>query len=381
VQFAAGGAVIPFVTLLLRDRGLDLGQISRILSWSSATLLVFPFVWGMLADRFVALNRLFIVMNVLAAAALAIMAAQSQFFALCAGFTLFYACFNPTLTLINALSFHHLTDPPAQFGRLRAWGSLGWILPFLPIALWVAAGPKPDLNFVLYLGAGCCLGMAALSFFLPHTPPGARRLVNPAAGLTYWPAIRLLLKDPNYLAVLGSFFLMAGSYSILMFYSPPYLEDLGVPRVWLGPIQAIGVVCEIVVFQWQAALLRRWNFASTILAGCLALVLRHALFGWVDNRWLLSASYILSGIVIVFYHMGVSVLVNAMARPEVRSTAQTLVLFFGQGAGPLFANWAAGKLAARSPAPFRAVFIFGAILAILAALLLAIRGKQLNSSK
>src|SRR5438270_9531058 len=70
VQFAAGGAVIPFVTLVLRDRGLDLSRISQVFLASSATLLVFPFLWGMLADRYVPLNRLFTILNVCAGAVL-----------------------------------------------------------------------------------------------------------------------------------------------------------------------------------------------------------------------------------------------------------------------------------------------------------------------
>src|SRR5712691_10494120 len=79
VQFAAGGAVIPFVTLLLRDRGLDFAHVSQIFLASSASLLVFPFLWGMLADRWVPLNRLFTALNLLAALALVRLAGQTSF--------------------------------------------------------------------------------------------------------------------------------------------------------------------------------------------------------------------------------------------------------------------------------------------------------------
>src|SRR3954449_10491385 len=72
LQFAAGGAVVPFVTLVLRDRGLGFTQISQVFSASSAALLVFPFLWGMLADRYLALNRLFTILNLLACAALTV---------------------------------------------------------------------------------------------------------------------------------------------------------------------------------------------------------------------------------------------------------------------------------------------------------------------
>jgi MFS family permease len=379
LQFAAGGAVMPFVTLLLRDRGLDFSHISQIFLCSSATLLVFPFLWGMLADRFVPLNRLFIALNLLACAALAGFATQTEFPGLLAAFTLFVACLNPMFSLINALSFYHLSNARDQFGLLRAWGSAGWIVPFLPISLWMLYVKQTRLDFVLYLSFAICLAMAVLSFWLPHTPPGARKnLAGNSLPGTYWPAIKQLLRDPNYLVLLASMFLVAGSYSLLTYYSPPFLEDMGVPRLWIGPIQSIGVISEIIFFQWQPRLIRRWNYTAIILIGCIALLIRHLIFGITNSAWILSFSYPLAGAVIVFYHMGVSVLVNAIAASEVRSTAQTLLIFFGSGLGPMFANWIAGRLTAQSANSLRPVFLFAAALAALAIMLIALRGRRLN---
>src|SRR5688500_4720623 len=137
LQFAVGGSVMPFVTLLLRDRGLSMGQIGLIFAVASATLLIAPFFWGMLADRYLPLDRVFVLLNVLGAAALVAFALQTTLLGLTITYTLFFACVMPTLSLINALSFHHLPDPPNQFGIVRSWGSVGWIAPFLPISLWL----------------------------------------------------------------------------------------------------------------------------------------------------------------------------------------------------------------------------------------------------
>ena len=125
VQLAVGGAVIPFVTLLFEDRGLSLNQISLVFLAASTTLLVFPFLWGFIADRYFALDRLFIVINLLGAGALGFLATQHGFWGLLAGFAWLTACLNPSFTLVNALAFHHLANPREQFGKLRAWGSLG----------------------------------------------------------------------------------------------------------------------------------------------------------------------------------------------------------------------------------------------------------------
>jgi hypothetical protein len=232
---------------------------------------------------------------------------------------------------------------------------------------------------VVYLGIGLCLAMATLSLWLPHTAPGARRKVGDGANPgVYWPGIRRLLCDPNYLVVLASMFLVAGSYSLMMYYSPPFLEDMGVPRLWIGPVQSIGVLSEILLFQWQPRLIREWNYTVILLIGCLALFSRQLIYSVADSPWILSLSYPLAGMVIVFYHMVASVLVNAIAGLEVRASAQTLLVFFGSGLGPMFANWVAGRLAAHSNNSLRPVFLFAAVLAGLATLLIGLRGRRLN---
>ena len=377
LQFAVGGSVIPFVTLLLRDRGLGMGQIGMIFSCSSAMLMVAPIFWGMLADRYMPLDRLFILLNLLGGAALAGFSLQTNLLGLTVTYTIFIACFTPTLSLINALSFHHLPDPPNQFGIVRSWGSVGWILPFLPISLWLAMSGHKDLTFVLWAGVGCCVAMAALALFLPHTPPGA--IGTDPRRMAYGPAVKLLLHDRNFLVLLAGMFLVSGSFSVLTYYSPPFLEDLGIQRHWIGPVQAIGVVFEIVLFQFQPAMLRRWKYTVLLLLGCGALLLRHALYATVREPWTLSISYVLAGVVIVCFHMGASLLVNTMARIETRATAQTILSLFGQGLGLTCANYASGKIAQLSGDRLEPVFWFAALWGAVAAALVISRGRKLNS--
>lgn len=379
LQFAIGGAVMPFVSVYLRDQALSFSQISLIFTCSSATLMVSPFLWGMLADRYIPLNRLFAVMNGVALLGLAAFAWQKVYLGLLVSFMFFQASFNPTMMLINPLCFHHLRNPREQFGALRSWGSVGWILPSLPIFLWLVGNRNTDLTFALVLAITLCLAMVVYSFRLPHTPPGAAPTgfgAEPRLG--YWPAMKRLFHNVNYVVVLVSFFLIVASFSLYIFYSPPRLEELGMKRAWIGPVQCSGVVLEIVLFRWRSLFLHRLNYTATLTIGCLALALRHALFAWSDQLWVLTASYLLVGVVIVFYHIGASLLVNSIAGPEVRSTAQTLLLLCGSGLGPVFSNFVAGRLTAGSGDDLQPIFWFGAGLAALAAALILSRGGKLD---
>jgi hypothetical protein len=135
---------------------------------------------------------------------------------------------------------------------------------------------------------------------------------------------------------------------------------------------------EIVLFRWRSLAVHKLNYSTLIGIGCLCLVLRQALMATVDNLWILAASYSLAGMAIVFYHINASVLVNTIAGREVRSTAQTLLVLFGSGLGPVVSNYAAGQLTGPGDDNLRPVFWLATALAGLAALLIFWRGSRLD---
>jgi NHS family xanthosine MFS transporter len=232
---------------------------------------------------------------------------------------------------------------------------------------------------VLYLGMALAAAMCVYSFWLPHTPPGTAH-AGPGLprGGAYRAAVQKLFRNGNYVVLLASFFLISGSFSILIFFSPVRLVELGLDRAWVGPVQCVGVLLEIVLFRWRTLFVHRLSYATTLLIGCAALVARQLLFAFSGNLWVLTASYLLAGMVIVFFHIGVSVLVNTIAAREVRSTAQTLLVLFGSGMGPMFSNAVASWLTHRYNQSLVPVFLFSASLAGVACLLILVRGAKLD---
>ena len=381
-QFAVGGAVIPFAGLLLRERGLSYGESSQIFALASSMLLVFPFLWGMVADRFVPIDRLFTILNALAFGAMWFLYQQGAYVGLLLGFLMFYSCYHPTFTLINALCFHHLPKPEQQFGKVRAWGSLGWIVPSLPISIWLALREGVELGFVLWIGMAAAAAMTLVTLVLPRT--AIQRELSSSDGSTkphYWQDIKVLMSNGNYVAILISFFLISGSFSLMTYYSPPYLVSLGMAREWIGPVQCIGVVLEIALFPFLRVLLARWGYRVCILLGILSLVIRHLLYASSNWLLLLALSYLFSGLFIVFYHISVSILVNEMASRRVRASAQTLLVLLGSGLGPLVTNWVAGRFVVGTGEDLTALFLFAAGLAGMASVVIGLRGRKLEPDR
>jgi hypothetical protein len=325
------------------------------------------------------LNRLFTVLNVLLVGFLLLFARQHSWAGLAATYMAFYCCYNPALVLLNPLSFYHINDPRTDFGSLRAWGSIGWMVPSAIIFALLAAKPDLDLTITVYVGAGTAALMFFASFLLPHTPIGiTHTLETDDPRLSYGQAIRRLAGNPAYLILLVVYFLIASSFSIQAIYSPALLEEEGMLRKWIGPAQCVGVVLEIFLFYWQRSILHRLSYAHTILIGCLCMVARHFIFAGSNNLTLLVVSHLLTGLVIVFHHIGASLVVNAIAPKEVRSTAQTVLVLFGSGLGPMTANWCVSLIAKATDQNLRMVFLFAGLLAALGSAVIFLGARCVN---
>lgn len=381
-QYAVGGAFMPFASLYLRDRGLSYSQMGWIYLTSCAAGAVLPFLWGSLADQWIAVDRLLAILHTGGAVMLIIFSRQSSFWGLLITFAAYFGLNVPTSALLSALVYHNLHSPETQFGRLRLWGSIGWMLPSLPIYLWLGFQTDLDLHFINYFAAGLAMVLVGITFFLPHTPPAAGSASMTQTGaLPYRVALLRLFKKEGFGLFLAIVFLMHSSFVVLFHYSSPFLEDLGFPRKWLGPIQCVGVMVEVPFFFVLPMSIRHLGYFGTIVVGCVTLLLRQLLYSTSTNPWLLVGSFVLAGLCVVFYLTGVSLALNAMADRSVRATAQTLLSLVGPGLGQMFGHRVVGWIATSAPGGLRPAFQFAALMAALSLVILifGLRGKEVFS--
>ena len=376
-QYAVGGAFLPFVSLHFLDLGVEYSQLGWIFLASSAVSATVPFLGGVVADRWVSADKLYACLHLAGALLLGLLALQESFTGVLAGFVLVCAAYHPTSSILSATSYHNLSAPEDQFAKLRLWGSVGWVLPSIPIYLWLFGGGSPRLGFTLWLAAALEVLLAVSALGLPRTPPGSRNL-DPAGGvLPYGAALRTILRRVDFLGLLAISFLMQSAFTLLFYYSPPHLEAAGIPRSWVGPIQCVGVVAEVPLFFFLPRVIALLGYRRTIGIGCVALFARHFIYAVTLEPWLLVSSWILAGVCVVFYLTGISLAVNSMAERSIRATAQTMIVIAGPGLGQMFGHRVAGWLASRSGGDLRPVFVFATLCAGLAlAIVLAARFRR-----
>ncbi|HEY6546779.1 MAG TPA: MFS transporter, partial [Vicinamibacteria bacterium] len=201
LQFFIWGAY--FVTMgTYLVQGLQFTGTEAALAYSTMPwgAIVAPFVIGMVADRFFAAEKLLGVLHLVGAALLYWVSTVTTPGAFFWVLLLYALCYNPTLALVNAISFNQMASPERQFPAVRLWGTVGWIVAGLLVG-WLRV-EQTAIPILIATAASLVFGL--LAFFLPHTPPkslGRQVTVRDVLGLD----ALSLMKDRSFaIFVLGS---------------------------------------------------------------------------------------------------------------------------------------------------------------------------------
>jgi len=176
-QFFIWGAwFVTLGTFLSITLGAESGEISMAFSTQSWGAIIAPLIVGMIADKFFNAEIMLGVLHLAGGALMMGMYLSADFGAFYPLVLSYMIIYMPTLALVNSISFAQVDDPSKEFGAIRVWGTIGWIVAGLVISYvfaWdsqgaLASGALKN-TFLMSAIASFCLGV--FSFTLPSTPP------------------------------------------------------------------------------------------------------------------------------------------------------------------------------------------------------------------
>ncbi len=352
--FAAVGLIEPFLTLYWRQLGLSGSQIGILYSLTPAAGIVAPWVLGYLADRSRRQWELLLVTSLVSALLFAVLALPSGFWPIFALIVPYAVVKTPLLPFVNSLTFAHLAHDRGAYGRLRVWGSVGYILTAVVLG---SAMKRADAG-VIFLGSALAyIGCTVTA--LRMRPAARQRIDTGPAGIARQD---LAAFHPLIPFFLGCLIIAASGGALRNFFGIDLMAKGGSMGL-VGLSWAIGVTAEVLVMLRGPRLLARFGARGLLLAGCLATVLRWTLYAALTDPLLIVAVSPLHALTFASFYLGSMDYLEQRTPAALRTTGQGLFSAVTFGVGHTLGNLLSGWLF--EPLGMSRLYLLNAILAVI----------------
>jgi PPP family 3-phenylpropionic acid transporter len=341
--FAFVGMFAPYWALYLKSLSFGVVEIGILMSVQPVMRMVAPSLWGWLADH--TGDRLRVVKLAAGLSALAYCAVffVTQFWGMMLALAAMSFFWSASMPLVEATTLSYLGKRSAHYGRLRSWGSVGFIVAVAGLGY---ALDRMDIRWLLWVGLVIMLGIFLFARLIPPTATEAHHSDDQPV----WS----IVKQPQVLALFGACFLMALAHGPYYTFYTLYLVEHGYSKGAVGGLWALGVICEIGVFFLMPWLLRHATLPGILTVSLALAVARFLLIGWcVDSLVLVLLAQVLHAATFGAFHAAAVALVHHFFRGRHQSRGQALFGSFTYGAGgtlgglvsgPLWQHWGASLM-------------------------------------
>lgn len=348
LQYAIWGAWLPILfPFLLDHRHFTIDQVGTMFAVGALGAIVAPFVAGQIADRFFATQK-YVALSHLVGAVLMWKLADIETYQ---GFLMFSLAYSlvycPTMPLTNAIAFTHLEDRDRDFGRVRLWGTIGWIAVGIAVGQWLYHHHTPpglpsqhEIDVAYAAGRADAFRLSAIlgvvmglySYTLPNTPPMKGEKKNAAfealGEIRRQPLLALFLISVP-IACIHQFYFVHTSSFLSKFQTNAEVTINSIFGAGGGGLMTVGQMSEILVLGFVPTIAKTVSRKSLLLTGCLAYAARMALFAYVDHVPLppvatLTLGVALHGVCFGCFIFVAFMIVDEETSADVRSSAQSL---------------------------------------------------------
>ncbi|MBK9187036.1 MAG: MFS transporter [Moraxellaceae bacterium] len=332
--FAVLGGFMPYWGLYLKNQHFDEAAIGQLLAISMLTRIFAPSFWGYLADstgKRIELVRLGASMVTLFWVGIFFV---GQSFWLMAAVLFSYSFFqNAILAQFEAVTMYHLQSSRADYGKIRLWGSLGFIATVAGLGVlfdWVAISWLP-LTLLL-----CAFVAAAISFYIPPPPVQISHALKK-------PLLDTLKQSKVWRFLVVHFLLQLSHAPYYSFFSV-YLEEKGYSRTVIGFLWSLGVLAEVVAFTQTQRLLSKFSEYNLIQCCLLLAAIRWFAIAWaVDIPSILWTVQLLHAFSFAVFHALAMQFIFREFEPQQQGQGQALYSALW-GFGVAIGSWLTGMV-------------------------------------
>jgi len=337
--FAHIGFFNPYLPLWLKELGLPIFVISLLASVQSVTRVFAPYAWGALSDHTgerVKLLRF--------SAAVALVSSFGLWWNggpwwLGLVLLVMFTHTSSMMSLTEAAMAHLVAGDWGRYGRIRLWGSAGFLLTVFFAGEWFE-------RFGMRHFPAWAAGTLAIVLFATLRLPDVREPVTAHSHekLPIGPVLRI----PAVRWFFASLFFHVMSHFAIYGFLSLYLDSLGYGKGTIGLLWALSVVAEIAWFFLQGRLLGLLAMPRWLLLCGIATVLRMGttagLGQWI---WALVVAQLLHALSFAAHHTTCIAMVTRHFPGRLRGRGQALFTVIGYGFGGVLGVLAGGAIAQR----------------------------------
>jgi PPP family 3-phenylpropionic acid transporter len=276
VYFATLGVLLPYWSPYLSSLGFSLAEIGNLMAVIMATKMIAPNIWAWLADRrgkAMPLVRLAALLSIICYTGVFFGTSFAWLALVMAGFTFFW---NAVLPQVEVMTLNHLGDDDHRYGRVRLWGSIGFIFASLVLGYFLDIYPA---SLVLPVVLACLAGIFVTTLTIPEA---VNRIHDDQEGI-----VRTIIRSPELMSFLAVCFLLQASHAPYYTFYTLYLSDFGYTKTVIGILWALGVLFEVLLFIAMHRFLRPARFRVLFVASLLVTALRWLMIGYFPESMLM----------------------------------------------------------------------------------------------
>ena len=324
--FAHIGFFNPYLPLWLKSLGLSLWMIGLLTSMQAVTRVFAPYLWGWLSDRSgerVPLMRWCAGMAFLCS--IGLLFNPSPWW-LAVVLLLMFTHTSAMMPMSEAAMAHLVSHQGAldvrRYGRIRLWGSLGFLVTVFVSGAWFEAHGMS--GFPMWT----ILTLVAINLSVWQLP-NVREEAHQDKGQAGFGEV---LRQPQTLWFFATLFFHVLSHVAIYTFFSLYLDELGYGKDMIGVLWAVSVVVEIIGFFTQSRWLHWLSLPAWLCVCTGVMALRMGLTAWFGQLlWVLLLAQCLHVFTFAIQHTVCIAWLSQHFPGRLRGRGQALYAVIGYG--------------------------------------------------
>ena len=321
LYFGVLGIFLPFFNLYCYHLGFSGFRIGILSAVRSVVMVLFPIIWGALADRLNARKPIYILCNFISALVWALYLFTVDFWLMLV-ITVFYGIFYaPIISFLEAFTMDLLGTEKKSYGHIRVWGSISFIMIVLVLGKIIALY---SVEIIVVLVLAGSLMLSTISTRIPNIQIAPKKRLTPEARS---------LMDRRVLVFLFCAFLMLVSHGAYYGFFSIHLENLGYGTSFIGLTWALASAAEVLVMIRSDRIFKRFSLETVLIFSFMVAALRWFILFFAQSAPAILLSQVLHAVTYGTFHIASILYIDRLAPDRAKTLGQAVNNAISYGLG------------------------------------------------